>query len=99
MFRLLFVCVLMIRRPPRSTRTDPLFPYTALFRSLMPGATTLTATMRANGAATALVSGGFTFFAERVAQAAGFDQAFANRLEIAEGALTDRKSTRLNSSH
>src|SRR3546814_19695791 len=24
---------LMIRRPPRSTRTDPLFPYTALFRS------------------------------------------------------------------
>src|SRR3546814_20887857 len=23
----------MIRRPPRSTRTDPLFPYTALFRS------------------------------------------------------------------
>src|SRR3546814_1365054 len=25
---------LMIRRPPRSTRTDPLFPYTTLFRSL-----------------------------------------------------------------
>src|SRR3546814_3165620 len=24
----------MIRRPPRSTRTDTLFPYTALFRSL-----------------------------------------------------------------
>src|SRR3546814_5573558 len=24
----------MIRRPPRSTRTDPLFPYTTLFRSL-----------------------------------------------------------------
>src|SRR3546814_9024158 len=33
-----YVCVcvffLMIRRPPRSTRTDTLFPYTALFRSL-----------------------------------------------------------------
>src|SRR3546814_1048023 len=29
----------MIRRPPRSTRTDPLFPYTTLFRSSpMPGA-------------------------------------------------------------
>src|SRR3546814_16077058 len=28
-----FVC-LMIRRPPRSTRTDTLFPYTTLFRSL-----------------------------------------------------------------
>src|SRR3546814_520937 len=25
---------LMIRRPPRSTRTDPLFPYTTLFRSV-----------------------------------------------------------------
>src|SRR3546814_9585020 len=27
---------LMIRRPPRSTRTDTLFPYTTLFRSLHP---------------------------------------------------------------
>src|SRR3546814_14082028 len=30
--RLIFF--LMIRRPPRSTRTDTLFPYTTLFRSL-----------------------------------------------------------------
>src|SRR3546814_4302033 len=32
---MLFYCffVLMIRRPPRSTRTDTLFPYTTLFRS------------------------------------------------------------------
>src|SRR3546814_18499396 len=29
----IFVVFLMIRRPPRSTRTDTLFPYTALFRS------------------------------------------------------------------
>src|SRR3546814_14320197 len=29
-----FLFFLMIRRPPRSTRTDPLFPYTTLFRSL-----------------------------------------------------------------
>src|SRR3546814_7987572 len=29
-----FFCFLMIRRPPRSTRTDTLFPYTTLFRSL-----------------------------------------------------------------
>src|SRR3546814_14451172 len=29
-----FICFfLMIRRPPRSTRTDTLFPYTTLFRS------------------------------------------------------------------
>src|SRR3546814_5636917 len=27
-------CFLMIRRPPRSTRTDTLFPYTTLFRSV-----------------------------------------------------------------
>src|SRR3546814_3507147 len=27
----------MIRRPPRSTRTDTLFPYTTLFRSPIPG--------------------------------------------------------------
>src|SRR3546814_12234190 len=31
---LLVVFFLMIRRPPRSTRTDTLFPYTTLFRSL-----------------------------------------------------------------
>src|SRR3546814_7291409 len=36
---MLFVCTvcfffLMIRRPPRSTRTDTLFPYTTLFRSI-----------------------------------------------------------------
>src|SRR3546814_5507689 len=31
--RTLFVFFLMIRRPPRSTRTDTLFPYTTLFRS------------------------------------------------------------------
>src|SRR3546814_5117727 len=29
---------LMIRRPPRSTRTDTLFPYTTLFRALFRGA-------------------------------------------------------------
>src|SRR3546814_15784020 len=38
---LLYVCLsfffLMIRRPPRSTRTDTLFPYTTLFRSVMAG--------------------------------------------------------------
>src|SRR3546814_11911456 len=30
----LVILCLMIRRPPRSTRTDTLFPYTTLFRSL-----------------------------------------------------------------
>src|SRR3546814_5848210 len=36
----------MIRRPPRSTRTDTLFPYTTLFRSLLRG---ITATASARG--------------------------------------------------
>src|SRR3546814_13233518 len=31
--RLICIFFLMIRRPPRSTRTDTLFPYTTLFRS------------------------------------------------------------------
>src|SRR3546814_2836481 len=31
-----FFFFLMIRRPPRSTRTDTLFPYTTLFRSARP---------------------------------------------------------------
>src|SRR3546814_20586591 len=31
---LCFIFFLMIRRPPRSTRTDTLFPYTTLFRSM-----------------------------------------------------------------
>src|SRR3546814_17530612 len=33
LFLLFRVFFLMIRRPPRSTRTDTLFPYTTLFRS------------------------------------------------------------------
>src|SRR3546814_13564679 len=33
----LFFVFLMIRRPPRSTRTDTLFPYTTLFRSHVRG--------------------------------------------------------------
>src|SRR3546814_14071067 len=32
---MLCLLFLMIRRPPRSTRTDTLFPYTTLFRSLI----------------------------------------------------------------
>src|SRR3546814_13955472 len=33
MFYFMVIFFLMIRRPPRSTRTDTLFPYTTLFRS------------------------------------------------------------------
>jgi phosphoserine phosphatase len=44
------------------------------------GARVLTATMRANGAHTLLVSGGFTYFTARVAADAGFEENQGNRL-------------------
>jgi phosphoserine phosphatase len=55
---------------------------------LSPGAETLVKTMRARGALTILVSGGFTRFAEPVGEMLGFERVIANRLEIADGALT-----------
>ena len=58
--------------------------------SINPGARTLIATMRANGAFTALVSGGFTFFTSRVAKAVGFDVDRANILETDGGRLNGR---------
>ena len=45
-------------------------------------------TMAANGARCVLVSGGFSFFTSRVAQAAGFHAERANTLIEADGALT-----------
>ena len=48
--------------------------------TLMPGARTLTATMTAHGAHCLLVSGGFTYFTERVAKAAGFHAHHGNTL-------------------
>jgi phosphoserine phosphatase len=54
---------------------------------LTPGASTLVATMRANGAHTCLVSGGFTLFSERIAALIGFDENRANRLVVADGRL------------
>lgn len=48
--------------------------------TLMPGAKTLTATMRSNGATCVLVSGGFTYFTSRVAEAAGFEAHRGNTL-------------------
>jgi phosphoserine phosphatase len=47
---------------------------------LNPGARALVQTMKAHGARTCLVSGGFTFFTERVAADAGFDDHQANVL-------------------
>jgi phosphoserine phosphatase len=54
---------------------------------LMPGARELIATLRRAGVTTALVSGGFTVFAGRVAAELGFDRVIANRLDIIDGKL------------
>ena len=54
---------------------------------ITPGARTLVRTLRARGVRTMLVSGGFTFFAERVAAEIGFDACRANRLGISAGKL------------
>ena len=53
---------------------------------LTPGGTTLVRTMRANGAYTMLVSGGFTLFTNRLAATIGFDADRANVL-LTEGEL------------
>src|SRR3546814_14864150 len=92
---------LMIRRPPRSTRTDTLFPYTTLFRSriavqFMTPVMLLTDGYIANAAEPWAVPD--------MADYAPFPVKFHDELP-AEGepllpyAREDRKSTRLNSSH
>ena len=58
--------------------------------TLMPGAAVLLATMKANRAYTALVSGGFTAFTRHIAQVLGFDENRANTLLVAEGRLTGK---------
>src|SRR3546814_4730926 len=55
----------MIRRPPRSTRTDTLFPYTTLFRSVQPAAR---GNSRARDASRHQVAGGLARDHETVAR-------------------------------
>jgi phosphoserine phosphatase len=56
--------------------------------TLAPGSRTLIQTMKAYGAYTSLVSGGFTFFAEYIGKRLGFDEWVANSLEFAGDRLT-----------
>src|SRR6202047_2799076 len=53
-----------------------------------PGGRELVATMRANGAYTCLISGGFTLFTNAVAAMIGFQENRANELLVSEGKLT-----------
>ena len=57
---------------------------------LNPGAEALVAACKHNGLKTLLVSGGFTFFSDRVRDRLGLDFTRSNILEIADGALTGR---------
>src|SRR3712207_8824997 len=88
----------MIRRPPRST----LFPYTALFRSLL-GATLLRERITPRqGAGIALAVLGLAAIAVSRAQTAALLPVLLTLLAAlgwALGNLADRKSTCLNSSH
>src|SRR3546814_16424363 len=79
---------LMIRRPPRSTRTDTLFPYTTLFRS------------ERRALHDALMDLRIVDAKQRLTQV--LMQAALVELERADAdaaTVLDRKSTRLNSSH
>lgn len=58
--------------------------------TLMPGGKALLATMKANGAYAALVSGGFTAFTAKVAETLGFDENRANTLLTENGKLTGK---------
>jgi phosphoserine phosphatase len=57
---------------------------------LNPGAAELVRACKAAGLKTLLVSGGFTFFTDKLQRALGFDQAHANILEIQDGFLTGK---------
>src|SRR3546814_18039311 len=91
---------LMIRRPPRSTRTDTLFPYTTLFRSGDDGAHELgywlTPAVWGRGYAT---EAGHAVIA-MARHALGYRRLHAwHFVDNPASARVDRKSTRLNSSH
>ena len=58
--------------------------------TLTPGARVLVQTMKAHGARAILVSGGFSFFTERVGRTCGFDRDLSNRFEIEGGLLTGK---------
>src|SRR3546814_11821128 len=81
---------LMIRRPPRSTRTDTLFPYTTLFRS---------ANEQAVRDELAPHFEKLSFPVVQVAPGQYMKDSDALISHYAAEASIDRKSTRLNSSH
>jgi phosphoserine phosphatase len=60
--------------------------------ALNPGAERLLRGLKQAGIYTVLVSGGFTYFTDRLKRRLGFDEAWANELEVVDGRLTGRIS-------
>src|SRR3546814_14992868 len=97
----------MIRRHPRSKRTDTLFPYTTLFRSVRPVTINNGASMRAWYDIVSLDAGRMADRADEtgvnqsVAQVEALITREGERGVAPERIILagDRKSTRLNSSH
>src|SRR3546814_11307168 len=97
----------MVRRPPRSTRTDILFPYTSLFRSAEARPLGGDVFLRSPHSSPALAAKRQATAAARPAQQAGPDSSSAGARPAAAAAdsqsLVSRVlkigSTRLNSSH
>src|SRR3546814_11572557 len=90
---------LMIRRPPRSTRTDNLFPYTTLVRSCLPrpkGTGEAMPVVPRTGRS--LMGGSLSGGEPEPPQGRGKRDAVDVHVQLALG-HRDRKSTRLNSSH
>lgn len=71
-------------------KEETLFLVHEKYITLNSGAKTLVETMTHFGAKTVLVTGGFSFFAERVCKSAGFGTVLANKLEILEGRVTGK---------
>src|SRR3546814_20764462 len=93
----MFVFCLMIRRPPRSTRTDTLFPYTTLFRSKIAAVDLFGMQLPQRLLAEDRQRCGGR---EHQAEPRRQDQAAADQRRHQQNAESaDRKSTRLNSSH
>src|SRR3546814_14131317 len=100
----MFYYFFVIRRPPRSTHTDPLFPYTTLFRS--PRCASMVSKGPVPQPPGPQRSGGRTravFLVSRGTAARRGKKVGHGRCGVPDqrsGLLTeDRKSTRLNSSH
>jgi len=63
--------------------------------SLTSGTYDLISTLKSMGFKVALISGGFTYFANRLKEQLGFDYAFANDLDVADGVLTGKVKGRI----